>query len=455
MPHPRVNAGRLLDDPFRIGLLLLVLFSLSRLGGYVPILRLMRPAFLLFVFCVSYAFLNPRKLIAENLSRSLTVKLISALGFVACASAVFGISQGHAGNYIINNFSKTLAITFLLILSVRDVVDLRRLYWSFALGGIVLAYLSVFVVGISKETSGVSYDANDVGLFMVMTLPIALLLVQTARSRAWRLTAAVGVVLLATTVVKTQSRGAFIGMLLVGASLLFLLPGISVGRRIGYIAAAVLTMFIAAPQGYWQSMRKILEDPKTDYNWDSINGRRNLAKRGIGYMMAYPVFGIGIDNFRMAEGTISEKAQQTAPGHGVRWAAPHNSFVQAGAEGGVLGLILWSALVISNIVLPWRLRRRFPKAAWHTWPPDRRFLFLATVYMPIAQVGFAVTSFFVSFAWMEPLYFLGAMVATLCLIAERELRAFAPARTVPGFRTLRSAERMNRTPITSVARDSL
>lgn len=399
-----------------------MVFSLSRLGGYIGVLRLIRPTLLLFVFCAGYAFLKPRKLRARNLTQNWTVRLIGAIGAITAASVVFGISQGHAFNYFVSNFSKTLAITFLLILSIRDVADVRRLYWSFALGGIVLAFLSIFVIGISKETGGVSYDANDVGVFMVTTLPLALLLFQTGRTPARKLVAGLGVILLVMTIVKTQSRGAFVGTLAVGIALLLLLPGISVGRRVGYVAIAAMAMLLAAPPGYWQAMRKILEDPKEDYNWDSINGRRNIAKRGIGYMLSYPVFGIGIDNFSRAEGTISDKAFEAEPGQGVRWAAPHNSFVQAGAEGGIPGLLFWSLLVLSNIVLPWRIRRRIPKAVRQRGPPDQRFLFLATVYTPIAQLGFAVTAFFVSFAWLESIYFLSALVVGLCLVAEREFR---------------------------------
>jgi len=431
-PAARAASPRLWNDPFRLCLMLLIVFSLSRLGGYFGVLRLIRPALLLFAFCVGYAVLHKQKLNAANLANSWTVRLISAIGFVALGSAVFGISLGHAATYILDSFSKTLAVTFLMILTTRDLTDVRRLCWAFALGGIVLAYLSIFVIGISKNTGGVSYDANDVGVFMVMTLPLALMLLQSATSRWERLAAIVGIALLATTVVKTQSRGAFIGMVAVGIALL-LMPGIAVWRRLLFVAAAAVTMSLAAPTGYWNSMRTVIEDPKSDYNWDAVNGRRNIAKRGFGYMFQFPVFGVGIDNFRVAEGTISEKARNLIPGHGIRWVSPHNSFVQAGAEAGIPGLLLWIALVVSNIVLPLRLRRGIPKA-WRTGTPDQRFFLAATLYLPIAQIGFAVTAFFVSFAWMEPVYMLSALVAGLTLIAERERRATLAHNRARGFR---------------------
>jgi O-antigen ligase len=183
-------------------------------------------------------------------------------------------------------------------------------------------------------------------------------------------------------------------------------------------------------------MQSILEDPKADYNWDAINGRRNLARRGIGYMVDYPVFGVGIDNFRVAEGTISEKAKYLIPGHGIRWASPHNSFVQAGAEGGVPGLILWVALVASNIIIPLRLRRRMPKT-WSKGSPDQRFFSAATLYLPLATVGFGVTASFVSFAWMEPLYMLSALVAGLSLVARRQGLVPSPAGRGAAFRSPR------------------
>jgi O-antigen ligase len=183
-------------------------------------------------------------------------------------------------------------------------------------------------------------------------------------------------------------------------------------------------------------MQSILADPKADYNWDAINGRRQLAQRGIGYMSSYPVFGLGIDNFRKAEGTISEKALNLEPGHGIRWASPHNSFVQAGAEAGVTGLVLWISLVLANIVIPLRLARRMPPE-WRKGTPDQRFLSFAALYLPIAQVGFAGTAFFVSFTWMEPLYFLSALVAGLALVVTREIRPIT-GRGSSGYRTHRA-----------------
>ena len=136
--------------------------------------------------------------------------------------------------------------------------------------------------------------------------------------------------------------------------------GVSLGKRIVTIAVVAIGLGIWAPQGYWRQMQSILS-PKQDYNYTSKDGRKEVAKRGIGYMLARPVFGLGIGNFEKAECSISEKALNTPAGHGIRCLPPHNSFVQAGAELGVPGLILWASIPL--------LRHRLPAAAG---PPASR-----------------------------------------------------------------------------------
>src|SRR5687768_15674114 len=138
-------------DPLRLALLTLIVLALSKFSGYFGLLRSFRPALVLFLFCVAYAALHRRSLVLGNLTGSWTVRLISALAIVAAGSAVFGISQGHAGTFILDNFAKTLAITFLMIVTIRDVGDVRSLSWAFVIGGMVLAAMSIFVVGISKQ----------------------------------------------------------------------------------------------------------------------------------------------------------------------------------------------------------------------------------------------------------------------------------------------------------------
>jgi O-antigen ligase len=280
---------------------------------------------------------------------------------------------------------------------------------------------------------------------MVMTLPLVLLVLQTSKGRG-RLVALFGLGLIAACIVKTSSRGAFMGGACVGIALLLFLPGVSIVKRISALAAIIVTMVIFAPPGYWEAQKKVILDPKSDYNWDAVDGRRKIAKRGIGYMMHYPAFGIGINNFEMAEGTISEYAQSVAGTNiGVKWSAPHNSWVEAGAETGIPGLAIWGLLIVGSSVSLLKLRKRMPRewAKSSGSDPEARFLYLSTLYVPISFLGFMVAATFVSFAWSDQSYILPALAMGIHLAYQDKMRGTqvqtAPAQRVQmrGRRQLR------------------
>ncbi|HEX3867898.1 MAG TPA: O-antigen ligase family protein, partial [Gemmatimonadaceae bacterium] len=309
------------------------------------------------------------------------------------------------------SYSKTIAYAVLLIVSLRGVADTRRLVKATALAGFTLAFVSAFVVHVSKDNGTGTYDANDVGCIVVLTLPLAILVFQTSKG-LWRLISLAGLACIGIVIPMTASRGAFVGMIFVGAALLIFLPGVSLMKRVVWLGGVIGIMVAVAPASYWHSMKNIVTDPKSDYNWDAGQGRKQLAERGIGYMLRYPVFGIGIGNFGRAEidETLSDYAAASLLKHrGYRASAPHNSWVQAGAETGILGLLVWIALVIGSAWGMVKLRKEMPKSWAKSDNPDQRYMYLATLYVPIAILGFTVCATFVSFAWYDQSYVLPAI----------------------------------------------
>ena len=406
-------------------MLVLVGQTISKLASFIGPLTVLRPALILFALSVLFALANPSKAFSDNILRFRAPRMIFVQAAIACGSCVFGISLGHAASFVIHNYWKTMVFALLLMTSMHSLADVRRTVWATSLGGMILAFVSVFIVHISKSNGAEQYDANDVGLIMVLTIPLALLLLQTSNKRG-RIVAIIGLVLIAETIVKSASRGAFIGGSVVGIALLLFLPGISVVKRVFFVVGMIGTMAVFAPPGYWDTMSALVSDPKADYNWNAPDGRRQIAKRGIGYMMQYPVFGIGIDNFAMAEGTISPYAQAMANTDvGVKWSAPHNSWVEAGAETGIPGLVVWGVLVVGSAGSLLRLRRKMPREWAEKGTPDQRFLYLATLYVPIAFIGFVVCGTFVSFAWSDQSYILPAIAMGIQKVIEEQMPAMA------------------------------
>jgi len=450
--------GRLqiVRDPLRMVLFILTIITISRVHQHYPILEKFRPALLLVVASVGYAYLNPRYLTHANVLRFWPMRLVAILGFLACCSAAFGISLGGSASFILNSYVKTLACAFLIAVSIRHVRDLFTFVWAYVISCGILAFFSLFIFGISR-TGGYAtrlnnlytYDSNDLGVVMMIGFPLTLLLLSVERGakRWFLLFVLIGI---SATMARSGSRGGFLGFVVVGAAALVLVNGVSATRRLLVLLAAVVALAVGAPSGYWKQMGTILS-PKEDYNYTDVDGRKAVMERGLGYMTLYPVFGLGIDNFMRAECAISPKLAALRMNGPVRCTAPHNSYVEAGSELGIPGLLIWVSLVVGGIFAPLRLRRRLPKS-WRRGTASERFIYGSTTFFAIAMVGFAVTSFFVSFAWMDPIYFMAALLTGLHVATRVQLEegvrenagptlASAPPSAGSGWRVRRSAWR--------------
>src|SRR2546423_8054821 len=288
---PSVNTParlRLVLDPLRIALFVLTLLTISRVHERYPMLAKFRPALLLVIVAIGYAFLNPRYLTRTNVLRHWPMRLVAALAVQACCSAVFGISLGGSASFILDSYAKTLAYAFLLAVSIRHVRDLYTLVWAYVVSCGILAFLSIFVFGISKASASYvtrldqlyTYDSNDLGVVMMVGLPLTLLLLTSAR-RTKRLLLLVILVGISATMARSGSRGGFLGFNSAAAAALILVKGVSLSRRLSVFAAALIALVVGAPPGYWKQMRTILA-PEADYNYTAWDGRKELTERAVG-----------------------------------------------------------------------------------------------------------------------------------------------------------------------------
>jgi O-antigen ligase len=409
---------RMQFDPLRISLFLLMIITVSRIHQHFKVIGKLRPALLLAFATALYAFLQPKLIRPDNLKQVWVSRVILGLAVMACLSAPFGVSLGGSAVFIIEEYSKTIVFAILLIVAMRSATDLYTLVWAYVISCGILVWMSLFVFGLSQASGSevhrlshlYTFDANDVGLIVLIGLALTLWTFQSSGKNG---KLASGVILLGigATLARTGSRGAFVGLVAVGIVLLFALTGVPVAKRVAFAAVTVLGLMIAAPAGYWSQMRTLLE-PTSDYNWQTREGRKQVAKRGIGYMLQYPMFGVGINNFWRMECILGEKAKTNRPNTALRCTPPHNSFIQAGAELGIPGLVLYCALVLGGIGSMWKLRKRVPKR-WAGGTAEERFLYLGTLYVMLAMIGYAVTSAFLTFAWLDPVYILGAFLVGL------------------------------------------
>jgi len=317
------------------------------------------------------------------------------------------------------NFAKTAAMYFVIVSAVRGMRDIERLAGVYFIGAAVYSALVLMRFPVNAEAWRLAglyyYDANDFATFAVSALPIGLYFTYRPGWTLRRLGAAAGLGVLGVGIVRSGSRGGFLALLSTILYLLFCYKALRPLWRVLIVGMVAFLIFAVASDRYWEQMRTITS-PGQDYNSTEEAGRLNVWKRGMGYMFGHPLLGVGADNFSTAEGTLSPQARRAeiGIGKGVRWTAPHSSFIQTGAELGIPGL----ALFIGIIAAAFRaLRNEHLGPQWTTNRAKRSPLAQS---LTAALVGFTVGASFLSLAYADMFYALVALAAAVRKVSHSQ-----------------------------------
>lgn len=398
-------------DLLLVSTAVLLLTAVARLHLLFPALDLLRPVLLSGVAAmVLYAAdRHPRRRV--RLLQVPATACVLGLAVWAALAVPTALRPARSFIFLTDEFFKTIALFIIVAGAVRGLRDLELLALVYFAGASAYAIvvLTRFDVGGGswRLTELYTYDPNDFATFAVTALPIGIYFLARPGSVARRLGALVGCAALGTAFVWAGSRGGFLALL--GMSIFLLLRYRAVpGRwRVAGTAMIAGVVLLVASEQYWTQMGTLLE-PAQDYNLTAETGRLEIWKRGMGYMLDHPVFGVGIANFPVAEGVLSSLAERQQYGIGVRWTAPHNSFVQVGAELGVAGLLLFLALLAAAFRALGAVQRR-------ALPPDTDGVDPRAMAQALTAslIGFLIGAFFLSLAYSPMLYALIALVVAL------------------------------------------
>jgi O-antigen ligase len=388
--------------------------AVGRIHELFPILGYLKPALVATALGLGLYALQQRGLRNVGRLRSAATSCLLGLLLWGALSVPGALNQGLAFQSW-TNYVQTALLCLLVAGSVRNPKDVERLCLVYF--GVTVVYtavvLSRFELGADnwRLSRLYYYDANDFATLIVTAMPLGLYFALSRHRVSLRLLALAGLGLLAIGLIRSGSRGGFLAFLALVAFVLLRVTTIPARMRLAGLVLIVAITFGAASDQYWTQMQTIIS-PKRDYNLTSEEGRVRIWERGIGYMTGNPVFGVGLRNFQVAEGTISAQARRAERGLGVRWGAAHNSFVQIGAELGVPGLLLFVALFVSAFRSLARAARRFRSGDYG--PEASR---LAQTLMA-SLVGFVVGGFFLSLAYADLLYTLVAFSIGMDKIAR-------------------------------------
>jgi O-antigen ligase len=388
-----------------------ILTAVGRVHQLFPILEAFRPAILTGLLAIALFLVDRREARRFRLLWIAPTKWLMALLVWMALSVPGSIWPGNSFELLFDNFLKTVLMYVVVAGAVRGVRDVERLAAAYLAGA--TAYAAV-VIGRFDLGAGDAwrlgrlyyYDANDLATFIMTAMPFGLYFMHASRRRLARLAAAAALVVLTVAFVRTGSRGGFVAFVAVAGYIVLRYTAIALRWRLGSFAVVALVLLATASPQYWTQMSTILSD--ADYNHTEESGRMQIWSRGLGYMLQFPVFGVGPNNFGMAEGTLAPFADRQQFGVGVRWNAAHNSFVQAGAELGVPGLLFFAGTIAAAFGALGRSARpgRYPARTGSTRPE-------LTQALTASLLGFVVGAFFLSLTYSEMLYTLVALAVGL------------------------------------------
>jgi len=385
-----------------------ILLTVSRLHQFFTPLGVIRAPFLMSLAALVSLATSTHRWRPGDLSKHWIPRgfgLIAAIAIIGVASSIY---PGRSVDFLNQAYSRALLIgimTWAVARTERGALFVAR---SLTVAGILAAVLALKAGrGGARLSGAASYDANDLALVAAVTVPLAMWwLLDRRNSFRWLVGASIPILILV--VVRSDSRGGFLGLAAVVACLLFLtgprMPPVL--RRVS-IAAAVLAVlsFPFLPAEYRGRIASI--GAENDYNMTSVRGRKAVWTRGMGYALANPILGVGIANFRTAEGW-SQPAQEAADaGRGWKWSAAHNSFIQITAELGFIAGLTFLWLVIRSIAQLLARGRR------HGGPRTRGPPDLLAPMLGLSLVAYAVSGFFLSFAYYDLVYILFGLAAAV------------------------------------------
>lgn len=241
-------------------------------------------------------------------------------------------------------------------------------------------------------------DNNDFALALNMVIPFFLYFGYNQKTKWRKLFFYCQIPFLIFAVIYTYSRGGFLGL---GVVMLLLILK-SRRKFLGLLALGVaLIGFIHfAPQDYKDRMQTI----KTYETDESAMGRINAWNAAKAMIKDKPLTGVGLRNFIHAYTLYHPSEPKVA----------HNSYLQLGAESGLIALAVFVILLLLSIGKLRRLRKVSRSK------PEFNWLCNYTHMLEVGLIGYMVSGFFLSRHDFDLLYQFIGMVVALEHIAKNE-----------------------------------
>lgn len=311
------------------------------------------------------------------------------------------------------DFAKVWALFALTFLLITDFAKLRRIIFIQSACVPLICAVSI-IKGHSRPRlagviGGIYSNPNDLAFAVVLTLPLCVAFLLTAKGMVRRLAWVVSMLIMGLALVMTASRAGFITLVISGTVSLWHF-GVR-GRRFSLIIGTLLTgiLLLAVAGGplirRMEALTGAGDSREERMAYGSYEERRYLMLRALEGIKEYPIFGVGARNF---------------PEYSLVWRDEHMAYLQIGVEGGIPCLIFY-LLFFRRGFKNLKQLRRIRDLDTHTT------LFIGGLHASL--VGFVVGAIFAPEAYQFFPYFGVAYTSALvAMIKERNTESETPGK---------------------------
>jgi putative inorganic carbon (HCO3(-)) transporter len=340
-------------------------------------------------------------------ARPREVTLVLLFCLAGLLSIPLAIDPAQAWKEFSDTFIRCIVIFIVIVNVVRTEARLKGLLLLALITGIWLSLGAINDYRLGLMTvegyraggrgGGIFGNSNDMALFLVTIVPIAIAIAIDSRSLARKFLFGGCAFLMIAGIVLTYSRGGFIGLLIALGFFAW-----KSGRRhrtvIVMVGLLIVAAFLALVPGYALRLASIVV-PSLD-PVGSSEARSGELLRSLYVAIRHPLLGIGMGNY--------------APEMSYRGLVTHNSYTQVAAEMGAAALVCYTMFVVTPL-------RKLGRIARETFGSNgnSHFYYLA-IGLQASLLGYMVCSFFASVAYLWYVYYLVAYAVCLRRLYESE-----------------------------------
>ena len=231
---------------------------------------------------------------------------------------------------------------------------------TFVSGGDTIYRFLSHQESVYQRYAGAGLDANDLGLMMALSIPVSyFLLIQEKSLMVW--VYRLQLVVAGTTVLLTASRGATLACLVALAIIPLTHARLTMRKRIAVLltlSLLILGVLLVVPSSSWERLSTVPDE----FEHGTLTGRKIIWSAGWEIFREHPFVGIGSNAFRVVVSRVlAEPIRLDAPDSPAPPA--HNTFLSVLVEQGVIGLIIYSAM-LAVLALSLRAMPPLPRKLW-------------------------------------------------------------------------------------------